>query len=267
MFYDRLKNVCDLRNVALNTVVRATLPSNGVVENWKKGGSPRADAVLKIAKYLNVSSDYLLGLVDDPDPIDQTILKLDDTEQTLIARLRLAEPTIKDTIITMAFSVLPVQNRNAISSSLNDGVSHRTEEEDKASNVRTFRKRVEGEAATGVPITAVPEDDSFVSVPEKYLDERFFIVRARGESMENTILNGACCVFQRDVPPENGAIALVQIEGATDQPDDTIKRIYRHGKQVELRSDNPAFAPMFYPIQSVQIAGVLVAVLDGNMCV
>lgn len=264
MFYDRLKNVCDLRNIALNTVVRATLPSNGVVENWKKGGSPRADAVLKIAKYLNTSSDYLLGLVDDPDPIEQSIFKLDDTEQALIERLRLAEPTIKNAIITMAFSVLPVQNRNAISSSSNDGISYHIKEEEKVSGVNAFLKRVEGEAAAGAPITAVPEEDSFVSVPEKYLDERYFIVRARGDSMEGTIPNGACCVFQRDVPPTDGAIALVQIEGATDQPDDTIKRVYLCGKKIELRSDNPAFAPMFYPAQSVQISGVLVAVLEKS---
>ncbi|MGN1005180.1 MAG: LexA family protein, partial [Aristaeellaceae bacterium] len=54
---------------------------------------------------------------------------------------------------------------------------------------------------------------------------------------------------------------LVQIDGATDQPDDTIKRVYRKGHQVELRSDNPEFDPMIYPADDVQVAGVLIDVL------
>lgn len=115
-----------------------------------------------------------------------------------------------------------------------------------------------------MPIAAVPEEDSFIAVPKKYLDERYFIVRARGESMEDTIPNGAFCVFRRDAYVDDGVIALVQIDGATDQSDDAIKRVYRKGKQVELRSDNPAFAPMFYPADTVRVTGVLVDLLPDR---
>ena len=260
MFYDRLKIACDLRNIALNTVVRATLPSNGVVENWKKGGSPRADAVLKIAKYLNVSSDYLLGLTDNPNPASENARNLDDVETALIDGLRLADPVTRKTILTMTFSVLPVKDKNDVFLFSNDGISNHAEKK-MPGKLSKFFKHVEGEAAAGIPITAVPDEDGFVSVPEKYLDERYFIVRARGSSMEDTIPDGACCVFQRNMPVENGSIALVQIDGATDQPDDTIKRVYRKGRQIELRSDNPAFDPMFYPANSVQVTGILVDVL------
>ena len=260
MFYDRLKAACNLRNIAISRAVQDTLPSVGVVDNWKKGGMPRVDAVIKLASYLKVSADFLLELTDNPFPVSSSARDLNENEMALIDKLRIADPCTYEHVVKMASSILPNISEAAVFSSSNDGIFNHKDEK-SSEKMRTFHKRVEGEAAAGLPITAVPEEDSFVSVPEQYLDERYFIVRARGNSMENTIPNGACCVFQRDMPAENGSIALVQIDGATDQPDDTIKRIYRKGQQIELRSDNSEFSPMFYPVESVQVAGVFITVL------
>ena len=126
MFYDRLKSACELRNIALNTVVKATLPSNGVVDNWKKGGSPRAEAVLKIAKYLGVSADYLLGLSENPTSASENARELDIWEAALIDRLRCCEPVIRENVFKMAFAVLPELDNDFFSSS-NDVKSHHTE--------------------------------------------------------------------------------------------------------------------------------------------
>lgn len=258
MFYQRLKAACDLRNIAISRAVQDTLPSVGVVDNWKKGGMPRVDAVIKLANYLRVTADFLLELTDNPFPISPNARDLDENEAVLIDKLRMADSCTYDHVFKMASSILPNTLVPSILSFQNDGISNHGKETVKG---REFHKRIEGEAAAGVPITAVPDGDSFVSVPEKYLDERYFIVRARGKSMEDTIPDGACCVFQRDAFIDDGSIALVQIDGATDQPDDTIKRVYRKGHQVELRSDNPEFDPMIYPADDVQVAGVLIDVL------
>ena len=258
MFYQRLKAACDLRNIAISRAVQDTLPSVGVVDNWKKGGMPRVDAVIKLANYLRVTADFLLELTDNPFPISPNARDLDENEAVLIDKLRMADSCTYDHVFKMASSILPNTLVPSILSFQNDGISNHGKENVKG---REFHKRIEGEAAAGVPITAVPDGDSFVSVPEKYLDERYFIVRARGKSMEDTIPDGACCVFQRDAFIDDGSIALVQIDGATDQPDDTIKRVYRKGHQVELRSDNPEFDPMIYPADDVQVAGVLIDVL------
>lgn len=226
----------------------------------KKAQKPNHQVALAASKQFDVPLSFLLG-TDDELMSSTSDIVLSEDELNLISSFRSCDSIIQKTILRMVnAAVIP----KSVFSSFDDGISHHSEDENEVSSVRTFRKRIEGEAAAGIPITAVLETDSFVSVPEKYLDERYFIVRARGDSMEPMIPNGACCVFQRDVSLEDSAIALVQIEGATDQPDDTIKRVYLRGNQIELRSDNPAFAPMFYPAQSVQIAGILVAVLDGN---
>ena len=42
--------------------------SAGIVQNWKnRGSAPQSDKLLAIAQYFNVSTDYLLGLSDNPN--------------------------------------------------------------------------------------------------------------------------------------------------------------------------------------------------------
>ncbi|MCL2862347.1 MAG: helix-turn-helix domain-containing protein [Firmicutes bacterium] len=43
--------------------------SNSAVSDWKSNkAKPGTDAVVKLAKYFNVSTDYLLGLTENPKP-------------------------------------------------------------------------------------------------------------------------------------------------------------------------------------------------------
>ena len=261
MFYERLKAICDMKGTTITAVVKAVSGSTGSVDGWKKGRAPSSDIVVRMAKYLDVSSDYLLGLSEVMIP-NSSDINLAQSETTLITNLRNADPVIRDAVLRMASAVLlPQRKEENVFLSPNDRKTHHAVKKD--GDVK-FLKHVEGDAAAGVPITAVPEDDLSILVPEKYLDSRYFIVRARGESMADHIPNGAYCVFQRDAHVDDGSIVLVQIDSKTDQPDDTIKRIYRMGKDIELRSDNPAFAPMRYPTKSVRVTGVFVDVLPRS---
>ena len=74
----------------------ATGLSKNVVSEWKKGRiKPSAEAVVKLANYFNVSTDYLLGLTNTPNPIppDTAALLEENTqlkEQLLIKDKQLA---------------------------------------------------------------------------------------------------------------------------------------------------------------------------------
>jgi SOS-response transcriptional repressor LexA len=126
-------------------------------------------------------------------------------------------------------------------------------------------KGVEGRAAAGPPIAAVPEDERRILVPVKFTGEQYFIVQAEGDSMTGVVSDGDYCVFNKRGVFDNGRIVLAQVDGATDQPDATIKRIYRRpGSKVELRSENPKYPPMLYPAEEVVLMGELIAVLPQS---
>lgn len=61
MFYDILKQECERQNIKLTPLILECGGSSGSLGNWKKGASPNSDIVLKLARHLNVSTDYLLG--------------------------------------------------------------------------------------------------------------------------------------------------------------------------------------------------------------
>lgn len=70
MFYDTLKNVCSTNNTTVSGLVKELGLSTSKVTAWKNGSIPKADTVAKIADYLDVSVDYLLGRTDSPTAIN-----------------------------------------------------------------------------------------------------------------------------------------------------------------------------------------------------
>lgn len=67
MFYERLTALCKQHNTSVSVFVRDVLKLNSSsATGWKRGSSPRADVILETARYFGVSTDYLLGVTDDP---------------------------------------------------------------------------------------------------------------------------------------------------------------------------------------------------------
>ena len=61
MFYDILKKECERQHLKMTPLIVECGGANSSAANWKKGASPNSDIVLKLARRLNVSTDYLLG--------------------------------------------------------------------------------------------------------------------------------------------------------------------------------------------------------------
>lgn len=76
--------------------VGAGLP-NASINNWINGkkrkdgsvskSSPSADSIIKLARYFNISADYLLCLTDDPKPLKQSDIAERHTTSTLSIEL------------------------------------------------------------------------------------------------------------------------------------------------------------------------------------
>lgn len=59
-FYEQLEKLCQKHNIKPSNVVEQLGMSKGTMSNWKKGGTPSGEAVVRFAKHFNVSTDYLL---------------------------------------------------------------------------------------------------------------------------------------------------------------------------------------------------------------
>lgn len=132
----------------------------------------------------------------------------------------------------------------------------------EAPSSRAYRLPVAGQAAAGQPLYSELSDEESVPVPPKYGSDRYFIVQAKGHSMEPALPNGGYVVVQRDAQPENGELALVQVSGWAGG-EYAIKLFFRRDSEVELRSYNPAYRPMFFPVEQVLSAQRVAHIIEG----
>lgn len=99
MFYEKLNNELEKRNLNLNQLSKETGIAQPTTSRWKHGGLPGADALIKICKYLNVSADYLLDLDEEAPPP-----QLSDQELALVNNFRLCDSGTKKNIELLARS-------------------------------------------------------------------------------------------------------------------------------------------------------------------
>ena len=65
VFSERLKELRSERGLSQSQLAKLTGISNGAIAFWEIGARiPSAQAIIVLAKFFNVSSDYLLGLSD-----------------------------------------------------------------------------------------------------------------------------------------------------------------------------------------------------------
>jgi len=68
IFSKRLKEVRDRKGLTQEDIANAIKSQKSTISMYEKGNRrPSHDMIIKIAEYLNVSADYLMGLTDNPD--------------------------------------------------------------------------------------------------------------------------------------------------------------------------------------------------------
>lgn len=123
---------------------------------------------------------------------------------------------------------------------------------------------VSGAAAAGMPILDQADEDDTIAVPSKYLDaSRYHIFRAVGDSMEPRIPAGSCVVVQCDDAPADGEIAVVRLS-SSGEDEYVIKRVYRQGDMIELRSINAKYPPRFVHAGEVLEASRMLHLIAPN---
>lgn len=67
-----IEKLCDTHGVSKSELEKILNFSNALISKWSES-YPKADKIVAIAQYFNVSSDYLLGLTKNPTPVDQIL--------------------------------------------------------------------------------------------------------------------------------------------------------------------------------------------------
>jgi repressor LexA len=109
-----------------------------------------------------------------------------------------------------------------------------------------------GLVAAGMPLLAEENHDGFVPVPKALLgNKRYFAVNVSGDSMIGAgIMDGDIAIIAQQPVAENGAIVVAMVDEAV-----TLKRFYKEHNRVQLKSENPAYPPIY--TRDARILGTL----------
>ena len=89
--------------------------------------------------------------------------------------------------------------------------------------------------------------------------EGLYALEVKGNSMIDALINdGDIVIMRRDQEVRNGDLAAVFL---TDRNESTLKRVYREGKRLKLKPENPTMAPFYVEARHAEIQGRVVCVI------
>jgi repressor LexA len=120
-----------------------------------------------------------------------------------------------------------------------------------------------GRITAGLPMYAQPEWEGSVTVDrDLFRAPHLFGLRVQGDSMKNAgILDGDLVICEPRQFAENGEIVAALVNGE----EATVKRFFLRRDHVELRPENPRYAPLRCKLGEVLVQGKVVGVLRGPL--
>ena len=114
-----------------------------------------------------------------------------------------------------------------------------------------------GRVAAGQPLDAINDASQTVTVPRFLLGrvrpEQVYALKVTGDSMiDEHICDGDIALIENRVEARDGEIVVALVEGQRA----TLKRLYRFGREIELRPANSQLEPIRVPAYQVQIQGI-----------
>ena len=126
-----------------------------------------------------------------------------------------------------------------------------------------------GTVAAGTPVTFEDDAGDLIELTADLVSphDSLYAVAVSGDSMIDALIrDGDLLVVQPAPKVENGQLAVVRVASETFPDGETMcKRFYQRGERVELRSENPRYAPMFFPKEDVEVQGKIAAVIRSEL--
>lgn len=120
-----------------------------------------------------------------------------------------------------------------------------------------------GRVPAGPLSEAIEDIESYLPVRSKFRGAELFALRVEGDSMRDAgILDGDVVIVQRQQSADPGDIIVAMIDGEA-----TVKTLFVEGRRVELRPQNPEYAPIVPDPDELSVLGKVLEVrrhLDEN---
>jgi repressor LexA len=116
-----------------------------------------------------------------------------------------------------------------------------------------------GTVAAGVPIEAIPEQET-VSVPSDMIRRGSnYVLRVQGDSMvDEHIQDGDYIIVNSRQTANNGEMVVALVEGDSA----TVKKFYQEREgRIRLQPANPSMTPLYYNADQVAVQGIVVGVI------
>jgi repressor LexA len=107
------------------------------------------------------------------------------------------------------------------------------------------------------PLSAAIEDaEGYLPIPCRLPEKELFALRVRGDSMEGAaILQDDIVIARRQPSADSGDIVIALVGDEA-----TVKRLWRRGRRVELRAENPRYAPIVPSSGELSLLGKVIEV-------
>ena len=93
-----------------------------------------------------------------------------------------------------------------------------------------------GIVQAGYPLEAI-ENQEYIEVPKKYINEKNFVLKVRGDSMiDENIQEGDYIIVREKKIAKNGDLVIAYVND-----DATLKRYYKKENKIELHPANPSY--------------------------
>lgn len=115
-----------------------------------------------------------------------------------------------------------------------------------------------GSVAAGLPIEAIENVESFVTIPEVLQRKKpTFLLRVRGDSMIDAgILDGDLIAVRKTQTANVGQIVVARIDDEV-----TVKRLEMQGANAVLQPANDFYEPIVLPAEDLAIEGLFVGLI------
>lgn len=190
---------------------------------------------------------------DERDMSQEQLADLLGTSKQVISRYETNQRTPKITVAQEYAAVLGVP----LSSLIDDSAPLESSIPGIMPPPKTYKVPRLGTIACGEPILAEENVEGYDEVPEQIHCN--FSLKCKGDSMTGARINDGDIVYIRLQPDvENGEIAAVLVDEATEISAATLKRVYKYPEQLVLQAENPKYPPFVFvgeDMNKVRIVG------------